>query len=137
MTKQSISTKQLVETIVEAIFQKKGQEVVDLDLSNLEHAVCDNFVICDAESDTQVGAIAHAVERHVKTELHQTAWRRSGYENAQWVLLDYLDVVVHIFQKPYREFYDLEALWADAPKTHHEDNVFSVDTPTGSGKQHP
>ena len=104
----------LVSRVIEAIEEKIGNDVLVLDLRGIEHAVCEYFIICDAESTTQVSAIAGEVEYSTKTDLQQRVWRKSGFENSQWILLDYGNVVVHVFQKEYREFYKLEELWADA-----------------------
>lgn len=104
----------LKNTIVNAIQERKGNELVVLDLTDLEQSIADYFVICHGNSNVQVDAIADFVDRHTKTELHQNAMHKEGTENSQWILLDYGDVVVHIFQQEYREFYKLEELWADA-----------------------
>ena len=94
--------------------EKKGHEVVDLDLSKIDTAICDHFVICHGDSNTQVSAIADSVEKRVKDKLDQNANHREGTENAMWVLIDFDDIIVHIFQKQYRDYYKLEELWGDA-----------------------
>lgn len=104
----------LKDKIVEAIQEKKGKEIVVLDLTELEQSISDYFVICHGESNVQVDAVSDFVERHVKTELQEGAIHKEGANNSQWVLIDYGDVVVHIFQKEDREFYKLEELWGDA-----------------------
>jgi len=114
MRKKFDNSSTLVDSIIQGIQDKKGKEIVRLNLSSLENSVCEYFVICHGESNTQVEAIANSIEEKVSDKLNQRVWRRSGRENLQWVLLDYFDVVVHIFQKQYREFYRLEDLWADA-----------------------
>ncbi len=114
MSEKIVFEDNLVSKVVEAIEEKKGNEIIVLDLKKIEHAVCDYFVICDAESTTQVSAIAGEIEHLTKTDLKERVWRKSGFENSQWILLDYGSVVVHVFQKEYREFYKLEELWADA-----------------------
>lgn len=104
----------LLENIIEGIMEKKGHEIVDIDLSRLQNAICDHFVICHADSNTQVNAIADSVEKKVKENLNQNAGHREGIENAMWVLIDFNDIIVHIFQKQYRDYYKLEELWGDA-----------------------
>jgi len=94
--------------------EKKGHEIVDIDLSKLQNAICGHFVICHADSNTQVNAIADSVEKKVKENLNQNAGHREGTENAMWVLIDFNDIIVHIFQKQYRDYYKLEELWGDA-----------------------
>lgn len=113
-------TKKLVETIAEAISDKKGQDIVALDLSGFDGAVTQSFVICNADSTTQVGAIAAGVEDKVREVLGEKPWRMEGLTNSLWVVIDYVDVVVHIFQTELREYYKLEELWADAPAVRYE-----------------
>jgi len=107
----------LLKTIVEAIGEKKGQNIVSLDLRKIEGAICSYFVVCNADSTTQVGAIAAGIEEKVLAQLGQSVWRVDGAANSLWIAMDYIDIVVHIFQTPLRDFYKLEQLWADAPKT--------------------
>jgi ribosome-associated protein len=107
----------LVEMIVKGIQEKQGKQIVSLQLGVLPNTVCEYFVICHGTSRTQVEAIADAVEHFVKTNLGQKVWHREGFENSEWLLLDYSDVVVHIFQEEKRDFYRLEKLWADASRT--------------------
>ena len=104
----------LLASILEGIKRKKGQEIININLSEIQNSFCQNFIICHAESNTQVNAIAESVQETVFEEQNQKAWHREGLDNCQWVLLDYADIVVHIFQKEYRNFYKLEDLWADA-----------------------
>ncbi len=111
---QNYSIEKLLEFIEEGILKKKGNEILKLDLQKLDNAVTKYFVICDAESTTQVSAIAQSVEEEVKKNTGENVWHKEGYDNSQWILLDYADVVVHVFQKPFREFYNIENLWADA-----------------------
>lgn len=117
MIKEEVTTQELLENVLEGIFQLKGKEVVSLDMSKLQNAVCDYFVICEGDSNVHVDSIAGAVEKQVKVSLKEFPWHKSGYANAQWILLDYGSVVVHVFQKEYRDFYQLEELWADATMT--------------------
>ena len=111
----------LTETIVEAISDKKGKNITVLDLSGIDGAITSAFVICNADSTTQVGAIAAGVEEKVQKELGEKVWRTEGLTNGVWVVMDYIDVMVHIFQTELRDFYKLEELWADAPATHYKE----------------
>jgi ribosome-associated protein len=107
-------TTSLKDVVVEAIKEKKGKEIIVLGLSELQQSVADFFVICHGDSNTQVDAIASNIERQARTELKEHLMHKEGSENSQWILMDYGDVVVHVFQEPYRKFYNLEDLWADA-----------------------
>jgi len=113
--------KTLVNQIVESILSKKGKEIVSIDLRGVGSTVCDYFILCNGDSKTQVAAIAEGIDEQVKKNLHLDPHHREGMTYAHWVLLDYLDVVVHIFQKEYREFYKLEDLWADGKIEHIEE----------------
>jgi ribosome-associated protein len=104
----------LTQQVVAGILEKKGQNIKVLDLRNIENAVCDYFIICEGNSNTQVDAIADSVEGTVKKNLNQRPYRSEGWENALWILIDYVNVVVHVFEKETRYFYNLESLWADA-----------------------
>lgn len=106
----------LKNTIVEAIKEKKGHEIVVLDLKKINQSIADYFVICHGNSNTQVDAISDFIERQARVELKEHLIHKEGAENAHWILLDYSDVVVHVFQEEYRRFYNLEDLWADAKK---------------------
>ena len=108
-------SKILAETIVKGMQELKGIEIKVLDLSNISGAVCQFFVICHGESDTQVMAIARAIEKETLKQIKEKPWHTEGEGNAQWILMDYVDVVAHVFYKEAREFYNLEGLWADAP----------------------
>ena len=110
---KQVDSAKLAQTIKHAILEKKGESIVLLNLKNLTSAVCDYFVICHGNSDTQVGAIADEIEKAVKQTHQENVYQKEGHQNAQWILLDYSNVVAHIFQKEAREFYDLESLWAD------------------------
>jgi ribosome-associated protein len=108
---------QLVNHIVNGIQEKKGHEIVTLDLRELENAVCDFFVICHGASDTQVEALAESVEETVRKQRNEKPSHIEGKDNAEWILLDYFDVVVHIFLENKRYFFQLEEVWADAKRT--------------------
>ena len=113
----------LLQTIIDAIEDKKGQNIVSLDLSVFDGAICSNFMICNADSTTQVAAIAAGIEEKTEKELGEKAWHVEGLNNSIWVVVDYGDVMVHIFQTEAREFYKLEQLWADAPATHYQSAI--------------
>ena len=107
--------KELVETIKEAIQEKKGSNIVVADLTKIEGTICQYFMICTGNSPTQVEAIAESVGDVVREKLGEKPAHVVGLENAQWVAMDYTDVLVHIFLPDVREYYDLEHLWEDAP----------------------
>jgi len=104
----------LGKTIIDCIQEKKGQNIVHIDLSKTDNSVCEYFIIAHADSDTQVRAIAKHVEESLKKKHETRALHSEGYENAQWILLDYNSIVVHVFLEQIREYYKLEELWADA-----------------------
>jgi len=102
------------ELAIYGIQEKKGNDIVRLDLRNIFSSVSDYFVICHADSATQVKAIANSVEEEIFKATQQEPWRKEGLEYGEWILLDYIDVVVHIFRTDKREFYGVEDLWGDA-----------------------
>lgn len=106
----------LVESVVQGIQEVKGEEIVVLDMREIPHAVSDFFVICHGKSNTQVDAIGRSVEHTTHQQLQDKPSHREGYGQANWVLLDYTNVVVHVFYKDARSFYGLEELWADAKR---------------------
>lgn len=108
------ASEMLAAIVTEGIFEKKGEDVVTIDLRKMHNAVADFFVVCHAGSRAQVEAIADSVQMEVKKAVGHNVWKKEGFENAEWVLLDYVDVVVHIFQETARKYYRLEDLWADA-----------------------
>ena len=107
----------MIDSIIRGIFEKKGHEVVCIDLSRVENAVCDSFIICHGDSNTQVNAIAESVEK----ETSKRPYSVEGTGNAEWVLLDYGETVVHIFQKHTRTRFKLEELWGDGKLTRIEE----------------
>lgn len=113
----------LLKLIIEGIHRKKGNNTISMHLGALPNTITDYFVICDAESGTQVAAIADSVEEIIAEQLHVRPIHVEGVQNAQWVLIDFGGVIVHIFQKTYRDFYKLENLWADAPAQFHKDEL--------------
>jgi len=114
MSKKEIGTDQLLTQIVKGIEEVKGQGIEILDLREIENTVCDYFIICNGTSNTQVNAIVNSIQKLVGKTLKEKPWHVEGSDNAEWVLMDYVHVVVHVFQKHIREFYDIEGLWGDA-----------------------
>ena len=114
---ESLKIKSLVDVIIRGMQEKKAENVTVIDLRNLDNAVCDFFVISNANSNTQVNAIADSIQKETLEVLGDKAWHKEGTENADWILMDYVNVVAHIFQTPTREFYALEELWGDAKIT--------------------
>ncbi len=108
------------EIIINGIQEKKGNDIVRLDLRNIHSSVADYFVICHAESSTQIKAIADSVEKEVFEATGQDPYKKEGLQHAEWILLDYFDVVVHIFRTDKRAFYGLEDLWGDAEFEHYK-----------------
>ncbi|MGV8091436.1 MAG: ribosome silencing factor [Mangrovibacterium sp.] len=113
-TQKERDTEKLLEAIIEGIERKKGLDIVKIDLTKINHSECNYFIICHGNSTTQVDAIAHSVEDTVEELSGEKAWHKDGYKNAIWILLDYADIMVHVFQHEARNFYDIENLWADA-----------------------
>jgi len=111
------SADQLITLILKGIEEVKGNDISILDLREIENTVCDYFIICNGTSNTQVNAIVNSIQKTVSKELKDKPWHVEGANNAEWVLLDYVNVVVHVFQKHIRDFYDIEGLWGDAKVT--------------------
>lgn len=110
---KDVSTETILGNIIEGIRKVKGKEIVNIDLTGLEHRICQNFVICHGDSNTHVSAIADSVEKEMKENLGWKSAGKEGLGNSQWILMDYGTVIVHVFQKEFRDFYRLEELWAD------------------------
>ena len=117
MTKGNSNADQLITTVLNGIEDVKGQNINILDLRELENTVCDYFIICEGTSNTQVNAIVNSIQKKVSKEIKDKPWHIEGSNNAEWVLMDYVNVVVHVFQKHIREYYDIESLWGDAKTT--------------------
>lgn len=117
MAKEKISADQLISCILSGIEDVKGKQINILDLRAIENTVCDYFIICEGTSNTQVNAIVNSVQKKVSKELKDHPWHVEGADNAEWVLMDYVNVVVHVFQKHIRDYYDIESLWGDAKTT--------------------
>ncbi|GAA4457454.1 ribosome silencing factor [Nibrella saemangeumensis] len=116
--RQEITAEELRNLVVRGMLEKKAQDVVVMDLRGVKNAITDFFVICSGNSDTQIDAIASSVEEEVYKAIHLNPWHREGKLNREWILLDYVDVVAHVFKKDRRAFYDLEQLWGDAEIQH-------------------
>lgn len=117
MTKKSVSTDELIAVVLKAIDEIKGVDIQILDLREIENTVCDYFLICTGTSNTHVNAISGIIQKQVGKICQEKAWHVEGEGNAEWILLDYVNIVVHVFQKHIREFYDIESLWGDAKIT--------------------
>lgn len=120
MNQAIYESEDLVKLIVEGIIDKKGKDIAVLDLQDIDHAITNYFVICHGYSKPQLEAIADGIIEKGLKNLGAKPWHKEGFENAEWILLDYVDVVVHIFREDRRGFYQLEKLWADAPITRYD-----------------
>ena len=117
MVKKQTNVDNLITTIISGIEDVKGKETTILDLRELENTVCDYFIICEGTSNTQVNAIVSSIQKKVSKTIKDKPFNVEGEDNAEWVLMDYVNVVVHVFQKHIREYYDIESLWGDAKTT--------------------
>jgi ribosome-associated protein len=117
MTEKKVNTDDLIAEIIKGIDDVKGEDVQLLDLREIDNTVCDYFVLCSGNSNTQVKAISGSIQKVVSKSLKDKPWHVEGEANSEWVLMDYVNVVVHVFQKHIREFYDIESLWGDAKIT--------------------
>ena len=109
----------IFKSIIHAIQEKKGENIVSIDLRKIPEAVADFFVICEASSSTQIKAIADSIEEEVKNNCSELPYKHEGRQTLQWVLIDYVNVVVHVMLRESRKFYKLEDLWSDAPQEEH------------------
>ena len=110
------TAEQIRDFVVRGMQEKKAQDIVVMDLRRVKNAICDYFVLCSGNSDTQIDAISSSVEEEVYKVSRQDPWHREGKTNREWILLDYGDFIVHIFEQKARDFYDLERLWRDAKR---------------------
>ena len=117
MTKHISDPDELITLIIAGIEDIKGQNISILDLRSIENSVCDYFVICDGNSNTQVNAIVNSIQKKVSKSAHEKPYQIEGEDNAEWLLMDYINIVVHVFQKHKREYYAIENLWGDAKIT--------------------
>lgn len=111
---EEFTAEQVRDLIVRGMQEKKAQDIVVMNLRTVKNAICDYFVLCSGNSDTQIDAISTAIEEEVYKVSKQDPWHKEGKTNREWILLDYVDVVAHVFKKDRRTFYDLEQLWGDA-----------------------
>ena len=123
MQKKKASADELIALILQGIEDVKGQDIILLDLREIENTACDYFIICNGTSNTQVNAIVGSIQKVVSKAIKDKPWHIEGQANAEWVLMDYVNVVVHVFQKHIREFYDIEGLWGDAKFTEIESSI--------------
>jgi ribosome-associated protein len=123
MKKRSDEAEVLLKSVVKGIFQKNGHDVLKIDLRKLENRIADYFIICHGTSTTQVDSICDSVEDTVRMEAGEKPLHKEGLDNCFWVLVDYGNVVVHIFLEEYRNFYSLESLWADGTIQVMEDKI--------------
>lgn len=114
-------TLHLLTCVVNAMQEKKGENIISLDLNNIQDSVSGYFIICHGASTTQVNAIYDNILKQVFKNCDTLPFHKEGHENSEWILIDYFDIVVHIFRKDIREFYKLEDLWADAVTTNYKD----------------
>ena len=120
--KNQVDSKLLADTIVSGMSDNKAEDIVLLDLREVENSVTDFFVICSGNSTTHVEGIVSSLTRETSRQIKEKPWKQEGTKGSEWVLLDYINVVAHVFYKEAREFYDLEDLWADAKRTEIKDN---------------
>ena len=118
---KTVDSDKLIEVIGEALLDRKAQDITVLDVHELT-TLADKFVICHANTDVQIKAIADNVNKETKEQLNEKAWKEEGRETRRWVILDYVNVVVHIFKKDLREYYALEQMWNDASVRKIEDS---------------
>jgi ribosome-associated protein len=111
----------IIKTIIAAIQEKKGMNIISLDLRKINEAVADFFIICEAGNQPQIKAIAENVEYQVKMKCDEDPYHHEGYQSLQWVLVDYVNVVVHVMLTENRKFYKLEEMWSDAVSDKHDD----------------
>jgi len=123
MQKKKASADELITLILQGIEEVKGHHINLLDLREIENTVCDYFIICNGTSNTHVNAIVGSIQKTVSKAIHDKPWHIEGEDNAEWILMDYVNVVVHVFQKQVREFYDIEGLWGDAKFTTIESSI--------------
>jgi ribosome-associated protein len=120
---KELSSKDLTELVVKGMTEKKGLDIAILDLRKVKNSITDFFVICSGNSDTQIDALANSIEDEVYKISKTEPWQKEGKANGEWILIDYVDVVAHIFNKERRKHYDLEELWGDAEVTYLEDSM--------------
>ena len=121
--KEKYSSKGLIANIIKSIEEVKGEEVILIDMKKIDNSPCDYFIVCDGSSNTQVNAIVSKIKKNVSKLLSEKPLNIEGLENCKWVLIDYIDIVVHVFQKEIRQYYNIENLWGDAKHTKFVSNL--------------
>ena len=114
MTKRGNKTNILLKNIIEAIQKMKGKDIVSLDLTKIDSAICKYFIICTGNSNTHVSAIESNIKKYISKKIGEKPWHVEGSSSSEWILMDYSDIVIHVFQEKTRIFYDLESFWGDA-----------------------
>ena len=117
MVKKKSNANELISKIISGVEDVKGNDISLLDLRDIENTVCSYFIVCSGSSNTHVNAIVSSVQKTVSKELREKPFHTEGLENSEWVLIDYVTIVVHVFQKHVREYYNIEELWGDAKTT--------------------
>ena len=117
MAKKKSNADELISKIISGVEDVKGIDISLLDLRDIENTVCSYFIVCSGSSNTHVNAIVSSVQKTVSKELKEKPFHTEGLENSEWVLIDYVNIVVHVFQKHIREYYNIEELWGDAKTT--------------------
>jgi len=125
MAKSTKKTADITPEIIKGIEDVKGFDIIEMNLSKLDNAVVDKFIICSGNSSTQVDAIADTIIEEVRKKHNIKPWRKEGFLNKEWILIDFVDIVVHVFQPHIREFYNIEELWADAKMKRYENALDS------------
>ena len=120
MVNKIVNLDLLIAEVIKGIEDVKGENISIIDLRDIDNTVCDYFILCDGTSNTQVSAIAASIQKHVSKTLKDKPWHVEGESNADWILIDYVNIVVHVFQKHVRQFYNLEELWGDGKITNIE-----------------
>ena len=115
--KRKYNANELITNIIKSIEDIKGEEIILLDMKKIDNSPCDYFIICEGSSNIQVNAIVSKIKKNVSKLLSEKPLHIEGLENSKWVLIDYVNVVVHVFQKEIRKFYNIESLWGDAKYT--------------------
>jgi len=123
MKKKLVETKNILDAAIEGVRRLKGKKIAVIDLTTIHHTECGYFLICHGTSNTQVDAIARSVEETVTEMTGTRTWHKDGYRNAIWILLDYGDLMVHVFREEARNYYNLEELWSDASINFPEDET--------------
>jgi len=117
MAKKKSNSDELISKIITGVENVKGIDINLLDLRDIENTACSYFIVCSGSSNTHVNAIVSSVQKTVSKELREKPFHTEGLKNSEWVLIDYVNIVVHVFQKPIREYYNIEELWGDAKTT--------------------